>query len=134
MRFVALVLALAVLGCGDSPTVPTNALTGQWGGQGIQLTIDAQSVSVVGPCAGSFSGRGPIIPYQGSRFIVSVARDSDGQTGLNNQSTSAHAVSGVINGDQLTIDFTSITIGGNSTRSYTLMRNAPRGFSTACDL
>jgi hypothetical protein len=135
MRFSTPLLAVAVLAaCADSTTTPSNALIGQWGGQGVELSIDAQNVILAAPCNSHFTGRGPIIPYQGSRFIVSLTRDSDGQVGQNNQSTSAHAVSGVTNGDQLTIQFTSITIGGNFLQSYTLMRNAPKGIETGCDI
>ena len=44
MRFTTPFLALAVLvGCADSPTTPTSALIGQWGGQGVELSIDAQN-------------------------------------------------------------------------------------------
>jgi hypothetical protein len=114
-------------GCGDSSTGPDEALIGRWGGGGIELIATERNVFVSAPCGAQLTGRGPIIPYQGQRFIISLDLTRPQGSGPNSQSTGAYALSGVISGDKINAELTAITIGGTFTQAYQLTRNAPQG-------
>ena len=135
MRNVLLLSAatLALAACDNPSTAPADALIGRWGGGGFELVANDRDVQVAAPCSVRLTARGPIIPYQGTRFIVSLERDRTGQLGLNAQSTGAHAISGTIAGDRITVELNSITIGGNSKRTFELVRGAPKGPELNCD-
>jgi hypothetical protein len=131
--FVSLILAaLAVVGCKNPSTAPENALIGQWGGGGVELIANARDVQVAAPCFAHLTARGPIIPYQGNRFILSLEMNR-AESGPSSQSTGAHALSGTIAGDRITVELTSITIGGNFKNTYELVRDEPQGYQLNCD-
>jgi hypothetical protein len=127
LRLLSFLFATSLIACDNSSTAPKGALIGQWGGQGIELVATTNAIILNAECAAHFSGQGPIIPYEGNRFILSLDLDRPKGSGPNSQSTAAYALSGTISGELITVKLTAITIGGTFAHDYQLIRGAPQG-------
>jgi hypothetical protein len=120
--FLLLSLASA---CGSSGTAPPeNLVIGQWGGPGLGLTADRNSVHAQFQCdAADFHA--PLVPGQNGEFVLPGTvsmRSAQVQLGAR----------GVSSGATITLEVIRWFPGGSNVQQFVVTRDRPADLSGAC--